>query len=186
MFFQTVREKDKKQNDFAVSIFVFYLNQKVCGYCVKGFAKGRERLLMGAENIEGKRQKVRFNLVDVLITALLLFCLFVVVAFFFLSDSDESKVVSLQIPENAVNAFNAVRISAARGSIVTDEESGEILGYLYEEYQNGDNVLIIRCKNNQNGRLWRCGDKLSVSVGEMVVADGWIVDIRKEGEDGKA
>ena len=124
----------------------------------------------------------RFNFADAIIAGVLLIVLFAVLVGLFSQKPESGRVLEIKLPEEQRAVYLKSGLSPDAGTEVRDFDGKEKIGVLSEKYESGGDVLQVLVKTGQDERnLWQCGQKISLTVGNMIVYDAVITDVRKDG-----
>lgn len=126
-----------------------------------------------------KKNKARFNFVDVFIVAILLFVLFLVLFNLFFSGREEQRLIFLGISKNQAQEADFLDVSLRKGTAVYDFESGELLGRLYEDYDREGRTVVLVCEIGRENKKWFCGDRASVEAEGIIFENVVVTDVRK-------
>ncbi len=124
---------------------------------------------------EKKRNKIRFNFVDVLILTALLAGVLAVIggAIIFFSSAEQDMVITLQLKAVDVQRTASMDVFLDEGTAVYRAQDDTLVGHLAGDYRSGDDTLLLRVKITHRGSD-RMLEDLRLYIGQTM-------DLRSEG-----
>lgn len=124
---------------------------------------------------EKRKNKIRFNFVDVLLLTALLVSLLAVFGGLLISFSsaEQDVVITLQLKAVDVERTAAMDVLLDEGTAVYRAQDDTLLGYLARDYRSGDESVALRVKATQRGSE-RMLEQTRLYIGQTM-------DLRSEG-----
>ena len=137
-----------------------------------------------------KRSKIRFNFVDVLVLAALLFTALVMVAGGVTSEkSGKEMIVTLQMTQRDSAMIFTAGLEADQKTDVYLIEDGERIGYLQQELHAKSGQIVVRIPADVKGSdrtvgntRFYVGQELDLRLGEIYCRNAVVKDIREVSE----
>ena len=130
---------------------------------------------------EIKKTRIRFNAADLLITALLLLCIFIIVSGYVFRDRvDREYRVTLELDAEEARQIGLAGVTASRGDEVYLSGSEKASGRLDADFspQSGQIVVVVKM-NDPESRILVYGDAVSVRIGKLYSKNAIIRNIEE-------